>query len=96
MRREGDVRLVQGNAKVQVSKPKTWFDQAVDDPKNFYATPAEVLRDERLDEAGMRVMLEAWARGARGKGEATPPSRQLRDVEAALAELDRLVAADFV
>ncbi len=78
-----------------LSKPKSWFDLAIDQPGRVYASPAEVLRDERLDEAGMRAVLKAWVKAEQRVMEATGggESAQLRDARAALAELDRLVGA---
>lgn len=82
-----------------LSKPRSWFDLAIDQPMRVYAAPAEVLRDERLDEAGMRAVLEAWVKAERRILEASGESRtggspQLRGALAALAELDRLVLAE--
>ena len=72
----------------------SWFDHVLDDPTREYATPAAVLRDERLDAFGMRAILEAWEQDARrlvesaDEGMAGGPAR-LRDVRAALKELER-------
>jgi hypothetical protein len=99
--REGDVAEVcrgrnEGSIVVKPQKKtKSWFDQALDDPMSTYATPAQVLRDERLDEAGMRAVLEVWEQDARrlmessDEGMPEGESPHLRDVNAALAELDR-------
>jgi hypothetical protein len=79
------------------SKPRSWFDRAIEQPMKVYATPADVLRDERLDEAGMRAVLEAWLRCERSRMEAAGfigESPSLRKARAAIAEVDRLARAD--
>jgi hypothetical protein len=60
-----------------------------------FATPAAVLRDERLDEDGMRAVLEAWLSAARrtNRASVSGQGRRATDALAALAELDRLIAA---
>jgi hypothetical protein len=73
---------------LSVAPAKTWLDRVLENPAAMFATPALVLRDERLDEFGMREVLEAWRGRARpapnGDGDVS-----LQDVEAALAELAR-------
>ncbi len=77
------------------AKAKTWFDQALDDPMRTFGTPAEVLRDARLDEGGMRAVLTAWLQDAKRMTESADEGMTggedslLREVECALAELDR-------
>jgi hypothetical protein len=78
----------------------SWLDRVIEDPMRAFATPAQVLRDERLDAVGMRAVLEAWERGARrlaasaDEGMAAgAESTGLREVRAALRELDRRVMA---
>lgn len=74
---------------VRANKPPAWIDEALENPANEYATPAEVLRDERLDLAGMRAVLVEWERAARQRVMAGAQTPELRDVEAAIIELDR-------
>ncbi len=74
---------------MQLKKTKTWFDHALDHPAATFGTPAEVIRDERLDEAGMRAVLSAWERDARRASMAGAQTPELRDIWAAIAELDR-------
>ena len=69
--------------------PKSWVDDALDDPSDTYATPADVLRDHRLDTAGARAVLLSWEQHARRKSMAGAETPELRDVAAALSELDR-------
>jgi hypothetical protein len=77
---------------MQMRKTKTWFDHALDDPRQAYGAPAQVLRDDRLDGAGMRALLSAWEADARRRTMAGAETPELRDVWAALAELDRIEA----
>jgi hypothetical protein len=64
-----------------MSKRISWLDHAIDNPTSLYAAPADVLRDERLDKARRRAVLEAWVAGQ---------TAQLQEAQAALAELDRV------
>jgi hypothetical protein len=76
-------------------KTKTWLDLALDDPMRTFGTPAEVLRDARLDEVGMRAVPTAWLQDAKrmtesaDEGMAGGEDSLLPEVECALAELDR-------
>jgi hypothetical protein len=74
---------------VQLNRSKTWFDRVLEDPKSAYGCPAEVLRDERLDEAGARAVLSAWESDVRRETMAGAETPELAEVWSAIAELDR-------
>jgi hypothetical protein len=74
---------------VKLKREKTWFDRALDHPAGAFASPEDVIEDDRLDAAGKRAVLSAWEADVRREGLAGAETPELVEVLAAIAALDR-------
>lgn len=77
-----------------MSKAEFTLDKAVHDPSLFYASPADVVADSRLDHEAKRAILKSWELDARALAVAETENmgggepNMLTRVLSALADID--------